>query len=78
MKPRDILEGRIEKDLRADLESVDFSWAASKLTFSRKARGVVQKITFCLGKHNFEDHCGFWTMWSVSSAEYWCVPRAKC
>ena len=70
MKPRDILARRIEQDLRAELEAVGFSWAASKLTFRRTVGGMAQKIAFSLDKWNSDDNCAFWTMWSVSSAEY--------
>jgi hypothetical protein len=70
MKPRDILARRIEQDLRVELEAVGFSWAASRLTFRRRIEGAAQKIAFSLGKWNSDDNCAFWTMWSVSSAEY--------
>ena len=70
MKPRDILLMRTQQYLCAPLAEFGFTFARSKLTFSRRVGIVTQKMWFQLDRWNSEDECSFWTHWLAESTAY--------
>jgi len=70
MKPRDLLLSKLETRVAPHLAAIGFRFAPSKLSFSRKVAFARQEIAFSLDRWNFEDHCGFWTVWGASAPAY--------
>ncbi len=61
---------RIERDLMGSFESLGFRYARSSITFWRKSGIARYKIAFFLDRHNSEDKCRFWTVWSTRALSY--------
>lgn len=70
MKPKELLKFYIENELVSLLEPLGFKYAKSGPKFSRKTGPFTLSFSFFTSKYSSEDHCIFWTAWSISSKDY--------
>ena len=70
MKPRDLLNKYLLRDVVPMVEPLGFNYSMTQLHFSRKSQGTRQTFRFALSKWNSEDQCTFWTVWGVTSKVY--------
>lgn len=70
MKPKELLKFYIENELVDILETLGFKYAKSGPKFSRKTGPFNLSFSFSISKYSSDDHCIFWTTWSISSKEY--------
>lgn len=70
MKPKELLKFNVDTYLVSFFKELGFDYSQSKFTFTKKVNALKFKISLSPNRHNQENDCDFWSMWSIESSEY--------